>query len=1059
MLNRTKTREWENPTIVGLNKMAARSTMYSFKTEKEALSCDREKARMLSLNGRWKFQYIDSVEQVKPDFYLEDSSAWDEILVPSNWELQGFGQPIYSNIEFVFPARPPFIKRENPAGLYMKYFDLPQEWKDQKIILHFGGVSSAFYLWCNDQFVGYSQDSFMVAEFDLTNYLQSGENKIALQVIRWSDGSYLENQDMWSLSGIHREVMLLAEPKVRISNFQVKAKLKENFTKGTIEIRPKAEFPEEVNAGDYFIEAQLYDAANQSLLEVAPKVKLNVLANEYFPPRDNVTFGIMKSEIDSPLLWSAEHPNLYTLLLNLKDKNGNLIESKSCKIGFREIHFTEEGELMINGKSTLIYGVNRHDHDFIKGKAVGVDEMRRDVELMKQYNFNSVRTAHYPNDPRFYDLCDEYGLYVMDECNNETHEIGGILANDPNWHMAHMDRMIRMVDRDKNHPSIIFWSLGNEAGYGPVHAAMSAWTKAYDPDRKIHYEGAQGNPEHPDYLETNSYEYFTQVLEGALSNGQDPDCVDMLGRFYPHPDWLPKMAEEDNGDKRPIILTEYAHAMGNSTGNFKEYWDEIRKYKRLIGGYIWDWLDQGLLKENEAGEKFYAYGGDFKDEPNTANFCINGLLHSDRTVKPSMEEVKKVFQQIHFTQIDNNTYEIKNDYGFTNLNEFDWNWRIVEEGLPFQTGEINDVNAIPGEVVKLELNLDFKFKNENEYFIEFYGKLKVDRVWAKKGHFVFQEQFPLETGFDSSRIVERLVNENINQKSAVSFEIQDLGNELIVQHGSYTWLFDKKDGLLHSYKINSQEVISAPLQPNFWRAETDNDRLGFYLVKDKIRSWKTAWDPAKLKSFEYSENKDGQFQVLTQYDLFDAGLELKMKYLIQPNAAFQVELSFDPKKELALLPRLGLRFCMSKAYSEFHWLGRGPLENYPDRNSASKIGAYSCKIESSYVDYAYPQECGNRSDTRWLLLKNLSKEHSNLKIRSSEHFNFSALPFSRESLEKAEHPYEIGSIEKSDLNHISLDHKMMGVGGNDTWTVIAGPIELYQVKPIKQKFVFYFQAD
>ncbi|MFW5726124.1 MAG: glycoside hydrolase family 2 TIM barrel-domain containing protein, partial [Bacteroidota bacterium] len=570
--------EFEDPLVNGINRMPARATSISFESEEKALALDRKaSARYQSLNGDWNFHFSPTDKDAPGNFFQEDfrPRGWSTIPVPSNWEMQGFGTAIYTNISYPFvPVNPPYIPdNDNPTGSYITKFQVPSQWRDMQITLHFGGVSSAMYVWLNGEFVGYSEDSHLPVEFDITPVLKRGENTLAVRVHKYSDGVYLEDQDHWRLGGIHRDVYITASPKVQLYDFFVRTQLDQFNRNAEVLIRPEFSNFDNADYQGYLLEVQLYDPQNQPVWDEPATLAAAAEIEERYGPQSAHRFDLIKMGVPDPLKWTAETPNLYTIVFTLKDDRGRAVEYRSTRIGFRKLEIID-GEFFVNGRPVLLFGVNRHDHNQYNGKVVSEENMRKDVELMKQFNLNAVRTSHYPNDPRFLELCDEYGLYVIDEANIETHQIGSQLSHRPEWGLAHLERAQRMVLRDKNHPSIIFWSLGNESGSGPNHAAMSAWIKEYDPTRFIHYEGAIHN-----------YEVTSP----------DPVWVDMRSRMYFPIESMVDMANY-SPDPRPVIWCEYAHSMGNSTGNLFKFRDAIRQNHRLIGAFIWDWMDQGLVK-------------------------------------------------------------------------------------------------------------------------------------------------------------------------------------------------------------------------------------------------------------------------------------------------------------------------------------------------------------------------------------------------------------------------------------------------------------------------------
>ncbi|MDU0355129.1 glycoside hydrolase family 2 TIM barrel-domain containing protein [Paraglaciecola aquimarina] len=818
--------DWQNPEVIQINRMPARVTSYSFDTLNQALQRNREQSSIQSLNGTWKFNFVADSKDRPSHFYKTDfdDSQWHDIGVPSNWELEGYGTPIYTNstypmFENVNEIVPPLVTRANPVGSYIKEFSIPKEWHDQQIILHFGGVTSAYYVWVNGKKVGYAQGSRLPSEFDITEYVKSGNNKLAVQVMRWSDGSYLEDQDHWRISGIHREVMLMAQPKIAINDFFVKTKLNDSYDAAVLEINPKLSNIERKSVKGWKIEAELFDADLKPVHNSKMSVDASLPARVIYPQRDNYKFGLLSTEIKQPKLWSAESPYLYTLVLSLTDDTGKVVETRSNRVGFRDVKINDAGELLINGESIEIIGVNRHDHDAKKGKALSRENLRDDIILMKQFNFNSVRTSHYPNDPYFYDLADEYGIYVMDEANIESHGVGGLLANLPESNHAMTNRIQRMVERDKNHASIISWSMGNESGTGPNFAAAAGWMKDYDPTRFIHYEGAQGDPNHPKYVGLSTRwttKEEAKLYHTPLANPTDPKFVDVISRMYPNLEDLLGLSDSPYIN-RPILMCEYAHAMGNSLGNLAEYWDIVRDRDNVIGGYIWDWIDQGIETQNDKGQTYLAYGGDFGDTPNDSNFCLNGIVDSYRQPKPQMWEAKYVFQPAEFKAIDLKAGKItvKNRHDFTNLDHYSLHWSVTENGHVIESGELTNIDIAPNQTQSIEVPFSKpNTKPGAQYLLNVKLQTIKDELWAVAGHEIAKQQFILP-------FAKPAIANNISGKVAVSTK----GNEVIVSGDNFETRFDNKTGYLTTYHYSNQAVITQPLKANFYRPQTDNDRL------------------------------------------------------------------------------------------------------------------------------------------------------------------------------------------------------------------------------------------
>ncbi|MCY1722886.1 DUF4981 domain-containing protein [Prolixibacteraceae bacterium Z1-6] len=1068
-------KEWEDPAFIAKNKIPGRVTSYSFKTTGDALKGNRETSRIISLNGTWKFNFVEKSENRPLDFYKTDVSNWDDIEVPSNWEMKGYGTPIYRNSGYPFGPQlsleemedpiawytenyeipeglsreeifrrfyadvivknipqPPFIARDNPVGSYAKTFTIPKDWNNQKIILHFGGVSSAMYVYVNGEKVGYNQDSRLPAEFDITNFVKTGENKLAIQVFRWCEGSYLEDQDHWRMSGIHREVLLLAQPKVAIEDFFVRTRLDENYQNALLQIRPTITRGADVDTKNWTIEVELFSPANKAVLDHPISKDINGIIYEGYPQRDNVYFGIIEKEITSPEKWSAEKPVLYTVVLNLKDAEGNTVEARSAKIGFREVEI-KNGQLLVNGKSIKLYGVNRHDHSHLNGKAVTREEMERDVLMMKQFNFNAVRTSHYPNDPYFYDMCDKYGLYVMDEANIETHGLMGYLTNQSEWHMAFTDRVVRMVERDKNHPSIISWSLGNESGCGPNHASAAGFVKDFDPTRFIHYEGAQGSPEHKDYKTYGSPEYRKL---GRTANPTDPTYVDVISRMYANLEDLEKLANSPY-ISRPIVECEYAHAMGNSLGNFQEYWDLIHAYPNLIGGYIWDWIDQGVLTKDKNGNDFFAYGGDFGDKPNDNNFCINGVIASDRSPKPQTWEVKYVMQPVKFTAVDleNGLVRVLSRFSFSNINEYSFTWTVNEDAIEIQSGTINGFSLSPGEAKVLKIPVEpISAKANAEYWLRLSVQLKEDKNWAKAGHELAKAQFklPVKTA-PLLKKETKLAKPTFNETDA----------DITITGKDFKSVISKTSGLLTNYEKGDENIITSALQPNFWRPLTDNDERG-WRAQNVIGVWKDLPEKLEVKSLDV----DAPASTVKTQLIFNE-LTLNLTYTFAPDGTVDVKFDLSMPEDMPEPIRVGLAIGVSKNLQEMSFYGKGPFENYSDRNRAAEVNIFTGKVDDFYYNYVKPQESSNYTCVRWLALTNADK--SGLMVLGDNPIQTSVWPYTAQNIRDAQHPTELVKADKLTVN---ISAAMAGVGGNDSWSINARPIDKYRLLEKKYSFSF-----
>ena len=1034
--------EWENHNVNSVNRLYSRATSYSYRDSKTALKGNRENAQMLLLNGVWKFNYVDDYKQAPKGFESTDfdTNAWDNIDVPSCWEMKGYGYPIYTNSTYPFPSNYPFIDRTNPVGSYVREFTVPATWKGDRIILHFGGVYSAYYVWINGEKVGYAEDSCLPSEFDITEYVKEGSNKIAVQVLKWADGSYMEDADHWRMAGIHREVYLMAIPQTSIYDYGIRTKI--DFKKNTalLQVRPEIFNNQGEDVSGWALDVQLYDANEKAIFPKPITMSAKDIIKEPYPQRDNVYFGMMQGLVVKPTLWNAEQPYLYTVVLSLKDKQGKVVDARSTKVGFRDIKVVDEA-LLINEVPIKLYGVNRHDHSETGGKTCTREEIETDIRLMKQYNFNSVRTSHYPNDPYLYELCDKYGLYVIDEANLETHHDKGYLANRPDWSNSYMERGVRMVVRDRNHPSIIMWSLGNESGCGPNHAAMSGWIKDFDPTRLIHYEGAQGIPTHPLYIpvgrkqasivtsEIVEFEEDQKPLSGGykFGNPDDPAYVDVISRMYPLFHELEALAV-DTLIKRPIMMCEYAHSMGNSTGGMKEYWDLIRKHRSLLGGHIWDWIDQGVRSVDQDGTVFWKYGGDFeKGEHNDQNFCINGVIAADRSIKPCTWECKYVCQPIEFTAVDlaQNKIAILNRNFFQSTDAYTFHWALMKDGKSIQTGTFDIPTTAAGERAEATLNIKkLPKKATGDYWL---------RLEAREAN-----SLPyVEAGFESS--FEQLLYFSKEEETAepklrktLTLDSEDKNNLTITGKGFSVSI---KDGLIESYVSNGQKLISSTLKPNFWRAETDNDWRGWKTEK-AIGFWKTAAEKLETKSIDVANDENKRIKVAVVKTI-EGKVELKLDYTILSNGQVEVDYSITRDASTPEMLRVGLQCQTSGKLSKVEYYGRGPWDNYSDRKASAVVSIYKTTVEDMSYEYVQPQETGNRCDVRWMTLTAASKH--GLKVAGKQNLSMSVWNTTQESLAKATH---INQIERlKDAYTLNIDLMQAGVGGTDSWSIKARPAD------------------
>ena len=1038
------TEPWENPLVSGINREPARATAYSFANVEAALKGDREKSgRYVTLNGDWDFSFALKPGDEPKDFYKSRVSGWKKIEVPSNWEMKGYDKPIYKSAVYPFrPVNPPHVPKDyNGVGCYQRAFTVPENWDGMNITLHFGGVSSAYKVWINGEFVGYAEDSFLSSEFNVTPYLKKGENVISVWAIRWSDGSFLEDQDHWRLSGIHREVYLHAEPKLRIADFFYQTHLDSAYQDATLSIRPRLENLTGKEVPGYTLSAQLYDATGKTVLDTALHKSANDVINELYPRLDNVKFGMLEAKVKAPHKWSDEDPYLYTLVMTLKDAAGNITETKSTKVGFRNIEFAKNGKLLINGKVTYLYGMNRPDHHPTKGKALSREDILEDIKTLKRFNFNFVRLAHYPSDPYLLDLCDEYGMLVMDEANLETHGLGGKLSNDPMWTAAYLERSSRMAMRDKNHPSIIYWSLGNEAGRGPNHAAMAAWMHDFDISRPVHYEPAMGSPKEPGYMDPSDPRYLKPNQHSwRTQNPLDQYYVDVVSRMYPSDYTIDLMVNQKNGDNRPIFFCEYAHAMGNSAGNMKDFWDLFRSRDRVIGGGIWEFKDQGLLKKDENGVEFYAYGGDY-GEKYFDNFTIKGVAASDGRPKAAMYECKYVYQPLVATWGNPDQYKMKvlNRHAVKSFAGYTAVLLIKQDGNIIVNQVLPTLNIAAGDsaIVDIAKYIPKGINANSEWIAEIQLLLSKDELWAVKGFDIATEQLAI-TGLAKTKaaaVASKGLKETTTDK------------EVTITGSSFAVVFNKSNGALTSYKVNGSEQIGKAFLPNFVRPLTDNDKRGW-----KSNRVLKQWYAAKpvLLNIETGNTPEGLPFVRSKYEVVKDSAFVTVKYTVNGNGVLKVDYALEANTALPNIPKVGLQGGINKSYSNISWYGKGKLENYIDRNYGFPVGVYNQNVTDFNEPYAVPQETGNRTDVRWLLAHNTAG--NGLLVVADSLLSMNVWQFTQENIETSKHT---NTLKPADYLTLNIDWKQMGVGGNDSWSEVAAPLKQYQIKSGNYQYSFY----
>jgi beta-galactosidase len=1003
--------DWENPEIIGHHKLSTVATFFRFPDADRARLGTRETSPSIqSLNGRWKFHFSPIPERRAEGFAATDfdDSAWKEIDVPSNWQRQGYGQPIYTNQGYPFDkAKAPRIEgpNGNEVGSYRTRFSVPPEWKDRQVLLHFDGVDSALVLWINGREVGYSQDSRTPAVFDIGSYLVAGENLLAAQVFRWCDGSYLEDQDFWRLSGIFRDVFLEAMPTVAIRDFKVETLLDADYKNAELKVMVAVGNAGEVAAG-IGLGARLVDPEGRSLVEI-PGISSEIAAGG----EGKLT---LSAQIPDPAKWSAESPALYRLVLTLSKADGAVIESIPCDVGFRSVE-VKDGVLLVNGRYVYLKGVNRHEHDPVTGHTVSFLSMVQDIALMKRNNINTVRTSHYPNDPRWYELCDRYGLYVIDEANVESHGFGQSnlqpISDGPEWKAAHVERMRALVERDKNHPSVCIWSLGNESGIGRNLAAEYDLAKQLDATRPVQYCEATNNA-FIDRLLKWSAAHDNRGADYPL--GENERYSDLVVAMYPTIEMITAYAKTN--PSRPLIMCEYAHAMGNSVGNLQEYWAAIESNRSLQGGCIWDWVDQGFLEQDKNGTEYWTYGGDYGDKPNSGNFCCNGLVRPDRTPNPSLFEVKKVYQNVGFVLADPAAGKVTltNKHSFLNLSAFAFDWKIEADGEVLASGILEGVSADPGGPTEIRLPMDIaKAAPGKVLFLTVKASLRSDASWAPSGHVIAWEQFELPS--------EKVKLAVPAAKGTVE------GDGFNVSGEGFAFHFGKETGLLESWMVGGRELLAAPLRPNFWRVPIDNDR-GNGMPK-RLAVWKKY--SRDLRPVEFTmETVAERADLHAKFRLEDVRADFALDYTITPDGALTVtcHLGGAEGNPWPILPRFGMQCALFPDWKNVAWFGRGPHETYWDRRTGAAVSRYTSTVDQLVHAYVRPQENGNRCDTRWAALT--GEDGVGLLVAGDPRFDFSAWPYSMEALEAATHINELKTGESITLN---IDDRQMGVGGDNSW--------------------------
>ena len=986
--------DWENPEIFQINRLKSHAHFFPYESDNLALINKPQKSKFYkNLNGDWKFKFSNNFHERPKEFYKPDFdiSDWDIIKVPGHWELQGWSVPIYLDEEYPFPVNPPYVDSDkNEVGSYRTNFQCPSSWKGRDVFIKFGSVRSAFYLWINGQKVGYSQGSKTPAEFDITEYVKKGNNSVSVEVYRFSDGSYLEGQDTWRLSGIERDVSIFSLPKTRISDFFINADLDSIYKNGIFNLDIELINNQPIT-GKHVIKVLLSkpDSKGETVYDMTFKKNINLYE-----------IIKIKEEIKGVMTWNAENPNLYKLQITLLDPFGKVLQSVIQQVGFRKVEIINS-QLLLNGKPITLRGVNRHEWDSVNGRIITEKSMLTDIKIMKENNINAVRCSHYPNQERWYELCNENGIYVVNEANIESHGMRSHskgykrLTNDSTWTNQWLDRGKSMVERDKNQPCVILWSMGNEAGDGNNFKILYDWINNRDNSRPVVYEPAK----------TESHTDINFPMY------KDINFIKNYAESYP---------------SKPLILCEYAHAMGNSVGNLKDYWDVIYKYPSLQGGFIWDFVDQVIKKTTDSGQDYWAYGGDFEDGfySNDSNFCANGLVAADRSLNPHMYEVKKVYQPVVFKAIDlpNGKIQITNKYDFKNLEDLKFTYEISADGKIELSGDIESLDIGPGETQSLTFNLFSIIPRPSaEYFLTIKANLKNNERLLPKGHLIAWEQFRLP--------ISRL-GAPLNPTDLPTVKSKGNNNLLFIYADNFKVLFDTTNGFISGYEYRNEILLESKIKPFFWRAPTDND-LGNNM-HNRCAIWKEAHNEFLLQSID-TVKTNNTFIIYTEFFHNETQCRLDIDYKVYGNGLVFIKQTLFPSLiPLPELPRYGMKMTLPERFQNIEWFGRGLHESYWDRKSSASIGKYKGNVWDQTYKYVRPQETGNKTDVRWMTL---SDKNIGLLFKGFKTFDFSAHYYAYSVLDFEPNSQKHGNldIKKGKQIDVLIDYRQMGLGGDNSW--------------------------
>lgn len=1014
----SQTRDWENPEVFAINKEKPRATFLPYPDAKLAAQDDYSASPyFMSLDGTWKFHWVAKPSEAPADFYKEnyDVSKWTDMPVPGNWEFNGFGIPIYTNVIYPFPTNPPYVnENDNPVGSYKHQFDLPQTWDGRKVFIHFEGGTTAMYLWINGQKVGYTENAKSPAEFDITPYVRKGKNTLACQVYKYSDGSYIEDQDMWRLGGINRSVYLYSTAETRISDFFAHPDLDANYKNGLFSLDVELKNYATQNKNQT-VEVTLLDGAGKSVFSKSQKVTV---------PSNGLKETTFSGTVSNPLKWTAETPNLYTLLISLKDEKNNIVEVTSSKIGFRKIEI-KNAQVLINGKKVYFKGVNLHEYNYKTGQVVNREVMMRNIQLMKELNINAVRTSHYPQPTLWYKLCDQYGIYLVDEANQESHGLGygpSNVSNLPEWNATHMDRIKNVVERDKNHAPVIFWSLGNESGNGKAFFDTYDWAKARDKSRPVQYEQAH----------------------------QRDRNTDIFCPMYPSWESMKRDAARDL--EKPYIMCEYAHAMGNSMGNMQEYWDVMRSSKNMQGGFIWEWYNHGFPAKDDQGRFFWAYGGDLGgyNLVNDGNFCMDGMISPDQNYLPHTHIVKKVYQNILFKakDLNNGIITVINDYKFTDLtnDNYSYEWVLLKNGNVESKGTF-DVSVPADSQKDVKLNIpQIKAEPGVEHFLQVYAYIKKETAFLKTGFEVAKEEFAYDTN-----------NYFTEKGKSGSLNISKEQDQIIVTVGTLKYQFATKDTRrgLTRFESDGRPVMRELPRLNFWRGPTDND----FGANDQInlRLWEVAGDNTRY-SYLGSEEKDGNIAIKYECKLSAIEAKVDLTYTVNNDGSLNIKADYKALSDnLPDMMRFGMIMTLPREYNDFAWYGRGPHENYIDRKHDTFMGLWKGKVEDQAFSYYRPQETGNKTDVRWLTLTN--GQNKGVRVEGGQPLSVSATNYKPEDLDPGRTKKQQHWSDVLPRNEVVLcvDLFQRGVAGLDSWG--ARPLSKYSFTDKEYSYNFTISLE